>query len=122
MNWAKTAGRLLAAVLAVTMLFAVVLRPPGAMISIEDETVTYVICTGHGLEAVEVPAGGDPSDNTDPGCRFFAAQIAALLDWAPDVALVGHELERQAKLPQSTFSAPLLVRPPYDTRGPPSAS
>ena len=122
MNWASATTRLVAALLAVTMLCAVVLRPPGAMLSSENDTLSYVICTGLGMKTVEVPVDGEPTDDTDSACRFFATQIAALLADAPDVVLAGRILERRVKLPRSAFSAPSLFRPPYDTRGPPLLS
>lgn len=79
--------RAVAALLAFCILFATVVRVPGAMLSSHEGALTYEICTGDGVQIVLAPSNDSPTENapTDTGCEFFAAQIAALLKSAPDL-------------------------------------
>lgn len=73
--------------LALTILVSVFLRPPGTMLVLDGDTITYELCTGGEMATVTVALGGDAQEKIDLGCDFFAAQIGALpfaiLDVAP---------------------------------------
>ena len=64
--------------LALTILVSAFLRPPGTMLVLDGDTVTYGICTGGELETVKVALGDEHPEEIDIGCDFFAAQMGAL--------------------------------------------
>lgn len=72
--------------MALTILVSVVLRPPGTMLVLDGDTISYEICTGGEPEYVTVALGGDPQQKMDLGCDFFASHIADIPVVAPDVA------------------------------------
>lgn len=76
--------RLTSALLVLFVLFATVARAPGVMLSAHEGTLTFVICSGDGIETISAPSEETPPQ-TD--CKFFAAQIAALLFGAPDTQI-----------------------------------
>ena len=63
----------------VTLLVAAVLRPPGTMVAVEGETLTYILCSGDALTTVTVSLEGEGHDEADTGCDFFAREVADLV-------------------------------------------
>ncbi len=82
------------AVLALTILVSVFLRPPGTMLVMDGDTITYEICTGGDMETVTITLDGETQQEIDLGCDFFAAQIGALLSGAPTIAPTDAEVTR----------------------------
>lgn len=72
--------------LALTILVSVFLRPPGTMLVMQGDTITYILCSGSDVKTVTVALDDEESQEIDLGCDFFAAQIAALTVSAPDAA------------------------------------
>lgn len=80
--------------LALTILVSVFLRPPGTMLVLDGDKITYEICTGGEMDTVTIVLGGDTQTEIDLGCDFFAAQIGALLFDAPTIAPTDAEVTR----------------------------
>lgn len=92
------------------MLAAAILRPPGFMLDVDDGTVSYVICTGDGIQTISVPVDGehDVPELADPECAFFASQIAAL----PNLNANAARISVGALISQSQFISDLHARQP----------
>lgn len=78
--------------LALTILVSAVLRPPGTMLVMQGDTITYTICASGDVKTVTVALDDQDSQEIDLGCDFFAAQIAALPISAPDATFSSVEL------------------------------
>jgi len=96
--------------MALVMLAAAVLRPPGVMLSVEDSTISYVICTGDGVQTITVSNEGeqDIPEQADPDCAFFASQIAAIPSLSTDAA----RISVGALVRNSQFTSDLHARQP----------
>lgn len=64
--------------LVLTLLVSPLIRPPGTMLVMDGDTLTYEICTGGEIETIKVALGDETPKEIDIGCDFFAAQIGAL--------------------------------------------
>lgn len=108
--------------LALTMLVSVFLRPPGTMLVMDGDTITYELCTGGETMPVTVALGGDDQETIDLGCDFFAAQIAALPFLSPDVAPTDAEATQLAQPLVLSTPAAQIGWPSYSSRAPPFVS
>lgn len=108
--------------LALTILVSVMIRPPGTMLALEGDTISYVLCTGGGMETVEVALDGAEPREIDLGCDFFAAQIAALPVMAPVAVVTSADPARLAPAPVALVVAGHDVWSPYTSRAPPFVS
>lgn len=97
-------------VLALVILAAAALRPPGVMPGNDNGVFTYVICTGDGVRTISVPAedGQDIPEQADPNCAFFASQIAAL----PSLGTDAVRISIGASIRRSQFISDLHARQP----------
>lgn len=109
--------------LALAIIASAILRPPGAMAERVGDTLTYVICTDGATELITVSAADGreiPVDAKDPGCDFFAHQIAM----TPAVAAIplivtNQRYERLVVVAKSIFIASVAPRS-HAPRGPPA--
>ncbi|MEP3848094.1 MAG: hypothetical protein ABJM43_22370 [Paracoccaceae bacterium] len=76
MHWDK--GTVIRLLMALTILVSVVLRPPGTMLVVEGEMLSYVLCTGGEPRTVQVPLDDTVPSERDLSCDFFSSQIANL--------------------------------------------
>jgi hypothetical protein len=117
-----TGSNWLRLLLALTVLVSVMIRPPGTMLALEGDKITYVLCTGAGMETVEVALDGGEPREIDLGCDFFAAQIAALPVMAPAAVGALAKPVRLAPVPAPLLMAAHDVWSPYTSRAPPFVS
>ncbi|SPF77138.1 hypothetical protein ALP8811_02161 [Aliiroseovarius pelagivivens] len=87
--------------LALTILVSVFLRPPGTMLVLDGDTITYEICSGSDMEPVTIALDGDTQEEIDLGCDFFAAQIGALLATTPYSVPTDAKATRVVSLPHA---------------------
>ncbi|MEM9430131.1 MAG: hypothetical protein AAGA32_11610 [Pseudomonadota bacterium] len=71
------AGYAVTTVALIAVVFGVLLRPPGAMLSHAGETLTYVLCNG---EVVTINTDGEPEAHGGRDCDLCAKQATALLE------------------------------------------
>lgn len=113
---------ILCTLLALTLLVSVLTRPPGAMLTLQGETLTYTLCTGGAVETVTIDLDESDDRDIDLTCDAFTVQHAtvpamsnafatALLEWTIRSPKIGADHRRAA-----------LVWPPYTSRAPPSLS
>ena len=109
-------------ILALTVLVSVILRPPGTMLTLDGDTITYELCTAEGYVNLTVAVDGEAGETLDLGCDFFAAQIAALPYALPDVVPVAFAVTRfSAPVTSQTNAGPADWRH-YTPRAPPHVS
>jgi len=103
-------GGILQFAMALVVLITTISRPPGLMLGVDGDTISYVICSGGDVKTITVSLDGDHDtpEQVDPECAFFASQTAAVPNQRinPTRMLVG------AKVSQSQFIADLKVRQP----------
>ena len=97
-------------VMALVVLFTTISRPPGLMLGVDGDTVSYVICTGGDVKTITVSLDGedDSPEQVDPECAFFASQTAAI----PTPSIDATRILVGAKTRQSHFISDLKVRQP----------
>ncbi len=117
-----TGRNVLRLLLALTILVSGILRPPGTMLVLDGDTITYEICNGAEIETVTITLDGDPQDAMDLGCDFFATQIAALPIPAPEISLTGVELTSLPHPVAHHFLVATMEWRAYTPRAPPFVS
>lgn len=105
--------------LALTILVSVFLRPPGTMLVMRGDTITYTLCSGSDAKTVTVALDGQDSQEIDLGCDFFAAQIAALIASVPDVGFSIVELAYRPAFKAETHAITSIPWSNYASRAPP---
>lgn len=108
--------------LALTILVSVFLRPPGTMLIMQGETITYTLCSGGEIKEVTVGLEGQDDHEKDLSCDFFASQIAALLLSAPNAAGPNGERFYLAVFQSDTFVIACSFWATYASRAPPVLS
>lgn len=91
-------GNLIRVFLALTILVIVFLRPPGTMLVLGGDTITYELCAGGEIETVTVALGGDKQKKVDLGCDFFSAQNGALPFHTPMIITTDAEATRRVSM------------------------
>ena len=109
--------------MAAVTLFAVFARPPGIMLSAQEDGLTFAICTGNGHALLTLPADEDenPARATSE-CAFFASHIGAFLNDAPSALSSKLPWEFQAQIPERHTAAKRREQSSHLTRGPPVLS
>jgi len=109
---------------ALTILASFFLRPPGTMLALDGDTITYIICTGGEPETVTVALNGDGGNGgeIDLGCDFFTAQITSFPISAPNVLPEPAEAEILAPVQQIALDLSRKTWRPYIPRSPPHVS
>ncbi len=105
--------------LALTMLVSVFLRPPGTMLVLDGDTITYELCSGGETMSVTVALDGDTQETLDLSCDFFAAQIAALPLLAPDVTPIDAAATQLAQTFAPSTPTAQIGWLSYSSRAPP---
>lgn len=108
--------------LALTILVSVFLRPPGTMLVLDGDTITYELCSASEGETVTVALGGDTQEEIDLGCDFFAAQIGALLFDAPIIRPADTEATRLVSMSATHLHIEQISRKSNAPRAPPFVS
>lgn len=108
--------------LALILLASFVIRPPGTMLSLEGEKISYILCTAGEPEIVKVLLDGEVDQTIDLSCEFFAAQIAALSIDAPDASPVRSRVVRLAPVPHLVAAELRPLWHPHTARAPPLVS
>lgn len=102
-----------------TLVVSAVIRPPGTMLVMQGDTLTYTLCTGADTQTISVNLDETDDREIDLSCDFFAAQIAALPLTAP---AVNAQVMAYADAPLVTRGSPSITAfawPPYASRAPP---
>ncbi|MEP2642256.1 hypothetical protein [Roseobacter sp.] len=69
---------IICAVLALTVLVSVITRPPGAMLTLQGDTLTYTLCTGTTTTTLTVDLDDSDNRDIDLSCDAFTVQHAML--------------------------------------------
>lgn len=108
-------------IMVLTIFVSVIVRPPGTMLVLEGETLTFVICTGGEPETATVSLG-DEREEINLECDFFAAQVAALIS-APQYSAPSTFEADEVLLSLSTQQiSARKTKQPFAPRGPPFVS
>ncbi|MCJ8336078.1 MAG: hypothetical protein MJH10_17875, partial [Epibacterium sp.] len=108
--------------LALTILVSVFLRPPGTMLVMDRDTITYEICTGGEMETVTISLDGETHQEIDLGCDFFAAQIGTLLPGAPIIAPTDAKVTRLVSMSAISLHIAQTTKTSNTPRAPPVLS
>ncbi|MEP5002726.1 MAG: hypothetical protein ABJT05_10505 [Paracoccaceae bacterium] len=103
MHW--RGGIVIRLLMALTILVSVVLRPPGTMVVIEGEMLSYVLCTGGEPKTIQVPLDDTVPSERDLSCDFFTSQIANLTGQAIDVPRFEYLSSYRATVAQPAIKA-----------------
>ena len=109
-------------ILALTMLVSTILRPPGTMLVLDGDTITFELCTGGETVSVTMALSDDPQETIDLSCEFFSAQIAALPFLAPDVAPINAVATQLAQTVAPSTATGQIGWLSYSSRAPPFVS
>ena len=115
-------GNVLRLLLAVTILASILTRPPGVMLVSQDQSLTYVICTGAGLTTIQVDADDQDHRLTQVSCDFFAGQIANLTTQPAHGSFLDFSRAGQRPAPQLTADKQRRPWRPQIARAPPIVS
>ena len=105
--------------MALTILASVVLRPPGTMLVVEGEMLSYILCTGGEPKIVQVPLDDTIPSERDLSCDFFASQIASLNGQPTEAPQFESLSSHRAGLAPSTDLATRRLWHPNIARAPP---
>ena len=94
------------------------IRPPGIMMAVEDETIVYVLCTGGEMKTVTVLLD-DGSEHADKWCDIYALLSSALPIFASDVAATRLQASWFIETTPGQRHTALAGWPPFSSRAPP---
>lgn len=117
-----TGGGVLRLLLALGLLASFVIRPPGTMLSLDGDKISYILCTGGEPELVQIMLDGEADHEIDLSCDFFAAQIAALAIAAPQNPPFLSKVERVDQVAPATVAELRALWHPHTARAPPVVS
>lgn len=118
--------KIISTCLTILLLFTMVARPAGMMLSNKEGSLTFQICTPSGIQVITIQPEDkepdEPATPTDSACAYFATQTMAMLDAAPSVQPKKLDWQFWTPAPQQKMAIQQRAKTANLTRGPPSLS
>ncbi|MFK7761655.1 MAG: hypothetical protein AB8B62_00205 [Roseobacter sp.] len=113
---------ILCILLALTVLVSVVTRPPGAMLTLQGETLTYTLCTSGADQTVTINLDESDDRDIDLSCDAFTVQDATVPAMSNAFGIAPIEWTIRSLKTIADHRRAALACYPYTSRAPPLLS